>query len=578
MKKTKLFKRFLKYYRPHKKLMFIDFSSAFMVATLSTLMPYGIKMILDNYLPNRDLKMIGIAIGAIFIMCILYGLFMYVNTRWGHVLGVRMEADMRADMFAHLQKLSFKYFDRNKTGHIMSRISNDLTSIAEAAHHAPEDLLMSVLTLSGAFTFMFIMNPLFATICLVPMPLIVIWGMIFQGRMIRGFRQVRKKVADINSRVENSIQGIREVKSFTNEKHEIRIFGEVNRRFVQAREDVYAAMAGFHSGIHVLIYGYSLMIIGVGALLIYYDRAVMAEVITFYVYSHFITRPIFQLCGFIEQFQQGVSAFERFGEIMEEQPEIKDPPKPQNPPVIKGAIKISNLWFRYSDDEQREWILRDINLDIRAGQKIALVGESGAGKSTLAAMIPRFYEAVRGSICIDGINIMAMTQRFIRTNIGIVQQQPFLFDSTIRDNISFGKPDATEDEIIRAAIDANIYDFIKTLPDGMDSEVGERGVKLSGGQKQRISIARVFLKNPPILVFDEATSSLDNESEELIRDAMERLCSGRTTIIIAHRLSTVRDTDYTYVMRGGEIVEQGVHQELLALKGYYSHLYSLNTL
>lgn len=577
MKKMKLLKSFVNYYRPHKKLVALDFSSAFMVAALSSLMPYGIKLILDDYLPQRDLKMIMMTIAVIFVMCILYGVFMYVNTRWGHVLGVRMEGDMRADMFAHLQKLSFKYFDHNKTGHIMSRISNDLTLIAEAAHHAPEDLLMALLTLTGAFIFMFNINPLFAAICIIPLPLIVLWGMIFQGRMFRGFRQVRKKVADINSSVENSIQGIREVKSFANEKHEISNFGTVNRQFVKARENVYAAMAGFHSGINVLTQGYSLMIIGAGALMIYYDRAVISDVITFYVYSNFITRPIFQLSGFIEQYQQGVSAFERFVEIMDEQPEINDPPKVQNPATINGTIDISSLWFRYSNDES-SWTLRDINMKIDAGQKVALVGESGAGKSTMAALIPRFYEVNKGSILIDGVNIMAMSQRFIRSNIGIVQQQPFLFDSTVRDNISFGKPGASEDEIIQAAINANIYDFIETLPDGLDSEVGEHGVKLSGGQKQRISIARVFLKDPPILIFDEATSALDNESEELIRNAMDRLCQNRTTIIIAHRLSTVRDADYTYVMRDGEIVEHGQHQDLLNKAGYYHHLYSLNTL
>lgn len=578
MKKTKLLKNFLGYYRPHKKLVALDFGSAFMVAVLSSLMPYGIKLILDDYLPQRDLKMITLTIAVIFVMCILLGIFMYVNTRWGHVLGVRMEGDMRTDMFAHLQKLSFKYFDHNKTGHIMSRISNDLTLIAEAAHHAPEDLLMALLTLTGAFAFMFHINPLFATICIIPLPLIVLWGMIFQGRMFRGFRQVRKKVADINSHVENSIQGIREVKSFANEKHEISNFGHVNRQFVKARENVYAAMAGFHSGIHVLTQGYSLMIIGAGALMIYYDRAVISDVITFYVYSNFITRPIFQLSGFIEQYQQGISAFERFIEIMDERPEINDPAKPQNPASINGRIDITDLWFRYSGNDEPSWTLRDINMKIDAGQKIALVGESGAGKTTLAALIPRFYEVNKGTILIDGVNIMAMSQRFIRSNIGIVQQQPFLFDSTVRDNILFGRPDATEDEIIQAAINANIYDFIKTLPDGLDSEVGEHGVKLSGGQKQRISIARVFLKDPPILIFDEATSALDNESEELIRSAMDQLCQNRTTIIIAHRLSTVRNADYTYVMRDGKIVEHGQHQELLDKKGYYQHLYSLNTL
>ncbi len=578
MNKTKLFKNFIRYYGPHKFLMILDFSSALLAAVFTSVIPYGIKIILDDYLPAGNLKMLALAGVVVLTMTAVMGLCSYINTRWGHVLGVRMEADMRRDLFAHLQKLSFNYFDRTKTGHIMSRISNDLTSIAEAAHHAPEDLLTSTLTLAGAFGFMFYINPLFAVLCLIPLPFIIGWGLIFQGRMFRGFRLVRKKVADINSRVENSIQGIREVKSFANEEQEIDRFRETNSNFVRVREDVYAAMAGFHSGIQVLVQAYSIMILCGGAVLIFYGKAVISDVITFYVYNRFITHPVFQLCGFIEHFQQGVAAFERFVEVMEEQPEIKDPVNPEKPDVIYGNINIDHLYFRYPVTPESEWILEDININIRAGEKIALVGESGAGKSTLATMIPRFYEAIKGNIKIDDVNIMNMTQGFIRSNIGIVQQQPFLFDSTIRENIIFGRSGATEDDIIEAAMNANIYDFIKSLPQGFDSEVGEHGVKLSGGQRQRIAIARVFLKNPPILIFDEATSSLDNESEELIRDAMERLCRGRTTIIIAHRLSTVRNTDYTYVMRHGKIVEHGTHDELLKREGYYFQLYSLNTL
>ncbi len=578
MGKLKLLKNFIHYYFPHKKLVALDFFSALMIALLSSVIPYGIKIVLDEYLPESNIRMIIVAGAVILTMTFLMGAFSYINTRWGHVLGVRMEADMRRDIFTHLQKLSFNYFDRTKTGHIMSRISNDLTSIAEAAHHAPEDLLTSTLTLLGAFGFMFYINPLFAALCLIPLPFIVVWGLIFQGKMFRGFRQVRKKVADINSSVENSIQGIREVKSFTNEDQEITKFFETNRKFVKAREDVYAAMAGFHSGIQVLVQCYSILIICGGAIMVYMSKAVVSDIITFYVYNRFITHPILQLCSFIEQFQQGASAFERFVEVMEEQPDIKDPPDPQDPGVIFGNIGIRGLYFKYQTTPEDEWILENITMHIGAGDRVALVGESGAGKSTLAAMIPRFYEATEGSITIDDISVMNLSQNFIRSNIGIVQQQPFLFDSTIRENILFGRPGATDEEIMDAARDANIYDFIVSLPDGLDSEVGEHGVKLSGGQRQRIAIARVFLKNPPILIFDEATSSLDNESEELIRDAMERLCRDRTTIIIAHRLSTVRDADYTYVMRRGKVVEQGRHEDLLALKGYYYQLYSLNTL
>ncbi len=577
MAKLSLFKSFARYYLPHKTLVALDIGSSLMRAILASVVPYGIKLLLDKYLPEGDLKRILIAGAIIMVLTVLMGAFSYINVRWGHVLGVRMEADMRMDIFTHLQKLSFNYFDRTKTGHIMSRISNDLTNIAEAAHHGPEDLLMSTLTLIGAFAFMFYINPVFAALCLIPLPLIVGWGLIFQGRMFRGFRLVRKKVADINSSVENSIQGIREVKSFANEDLEIDKFHAANSKFVRAREDVYIAMAGFHSGIQVLVQSYSILIVCGGAVMVYFGRAVVSDIITFYIYSQFIAKPIFQFCGFIEQFQQGASAFERFIEVMSEEPDIKDPAKPRNPKTVTGGIAVENLYFRYQTSPENEWVLKNINLNISAGKKIALVGESGAGKSTLASMIPRFYEAVKGQICIDGINIMELGQGFIRSNIGIVQQQPFLFDSTIRENILFGRPDADDAEVMKAAADANIADFIDSLPNKLDTEVGEHGVKLSGGQRQRIAIARVFLKNPPILIFDEATSSLDNESEELIRDAMERLCRDRTTIIIAHRLSTVKNADYTYVMRQGEVVEQGTHAELLEQNGYYFHLYSLNT-
>ncbi len=571
-------KKFLRYYKPHWKIFALDMATAVLISFMTVLIPYIIKQILDVYLKQHDMRMIIIALALILGLAIALAAANYINIRWGHTLGVRMEADMRSELFRHLQKLSFSYFDRTKTGHIISRISNDLTQIAEVAHHAPEDLLISGCTIIGAFTIMFNFNPKMAMITLIPLPFILVWGMIFQKKMREGFRTVRKKVADINSRVENSIQGIREVKSYTNEKQEIEKFYEVNTAFQRARENIFTTLAGFHSGMMFLIQCYSLLIIGAGAILMYYGQATMTDIVTFFLYNRFITHPIFKLVGFTEQFQQGGAAFDRFIEIIEVEPEIKDCDNPICPDEMKGNIEFRNVSFRYNSVDEGEIVLDDVSFQITAGQTIALVGESGAGKSTIAALLPRFYEPESGEILIDGNNIMQLKQEFLRANIGLVQQNVFLFDATIRENIVFGRPDATEDDLIDAAKRANIYDFIMEQADGFDTLVGEHGVMLSGGQKQRVSIARVFLKNPPILIFDEATSSLDNESEKLIQQSMEDLCKNRTTLVIAHRLTTVRNADYTYVIRRGKIVESGTHNDLIAADGYYCKLHKMHDL
>ena len=577
-----MLKEFLKHYKPHLKLFIFDMGTAIALALLGVTIPAITYKVFNIYLPGKNLEMIYICMGAWFLLMVFQALCDYVNIKWGHVLGVRMEADMRRDMFSHLQKLSFSYFDRTKTGHIMSRISSDLTMIAESAHHCPEDLLISVVTIFGAFGVMLYINPLLAGITFIPLPFIILWGAVFQRRMKQGFREIRKTIADVNSGVENSIQGIREVKSYTNEAGEIAKFHTVNQKFTDARESVFGTLAGFHSGIMFLIQFYSALFIGAGAILTYYDKATFAQLLMFFMYSRYITMPIFRLVGFAEQFQQGVSAFERFREIMEEKPDIEDKENALDIKDVSGDIEFKNVYFKYNDenDENKElkWILNDINLKIDAGKTVALVGESGAGKSTIASLIPRFYEVDKGVVMLDGSNIMDLKKECLRANIGVVQQSPFLFDSTISENILFGKPNATEGELIKAAKNANIYDFIMTLPEQFNSEVGERGVMLSGGQKQRISIARVFLKNPKVLIFDEATSSLDNESESLIQQSMDKLCAGRTTIIIAHRLSTVRNADYIYCVKDGKIVEAGTHQELLEKAGYYKKLYSMHRL
>jgi ATP-binding cassette subfamily B protein len=572
-----MLKKFIKYYKPHLRLLIIGMITAVLSSILIVTMPLIINRILNDYLPAKNLSAIIWALATMLIIAILLGVGHYINIRWGHILGVRMEADMRNDLFRHLQKLSFSYFDKTKTGHIMSRLSNDLTSIAEMAHHAPEDITIATCTIIGAFAVMFTLNPYLATIALLPLPFIIGWGAIFQGKMQRGFRDVRKKVADINSQVENSIQGIREVKSYTNEQSELEKFHAVNRKFRYSRENVFRVLAMFHAGIIFLIQSYSLIIVGGGVLLIYFKLASLTDIITFYMYNRFIMMPIFKLVNFNEQLQQGMAAFERFTEIMAVEPDIQDCPKPIKPTTVTGDIEFKNLFFKYAEQDQ-DWVLDNINLKIANGSTVALVGESGAGKSTLASLLPRFYEANSGTISIDGNDVLKLEQSFLRNNIGLVQQNVFLFDATLRENIMFGKPNATEEDLINAAKKANIYNFIQSQPDGFDAMVGEHGVLLSGGQKQRISIARAFLKNPPILIFDEATSSLDNESEKMIQQALEELCANRTTIVIAHRLSTVRNADCTYVMKQGKIVEYGTHDKLISNGGYYQQLHNMHAI
>jgi ATP-binding cassette, subfamily B, bacterial len=569
-----MIKRFVAYYKPHRKLFILDMSVAVLTAILSIFFPALTRTLLKTYVPDKDVRMIVIALVAMLLIFMFRAIFNYIRIRWGHILGVRMEYDMRSDIFSHIQKLSFTYFDNTKTGHIMSRISNDLNMIAEVAHHAPEDLLISILIIIGSFLAMFRFNSTLALFALIPVPLLLFWGLTYGRKMKSGFRTVRKRIADINSSVENSVQGIRVVKSYANENREIDKFSTVNNNFRVAKEVMYRLMAIFHGGMSFLTDFYYLFVIGAGCWLLFHDKLDLADLLTFTLYINFILNPINRLVNFVEQFQQGSAAFERFVEIMDIEPEIRDKPNAIALKNTRGEVHLQQLSFRYTDTT--DWILNDIDLNIPAGKTIALVGESGAGKSTLVSLIPRFYEIQQGKITIDGTNVMDIQQRSLRENIGIVQQNIFLFDTTIRENILYGNPSANEEELMDAARKANIYDFIDTLPDKFDTLVGERGVKLSGGQKQRISIARAFLKNPPILIFDEATSSLDSESEEHIQNAMEELAKDRTTIIIAHRLSTVRNADQIYVLKSGSLIESGTHQELMEQKKYYHSLYTRN--
>ena len=574
----KRLKEFSRYYWPHRNLLVIDMIAGVSQSALTVILPLVVYEIFQTYLPAMAFDKIIWAGVVMLVLALLISAADYVGIRWGHSLGVRMEADMRRDLFAHLQKLSFSYFDRNQTGQIMSRISNDLTQIAEIAHHCPEDMLIATLTMSGAFVVMMFLNPTLTLVALILVPVIIAWGWAFQGRMHRGFREVRKKVGDLNNQVANAIQGIREVRSYCNEDLEIECFSNVNDRFKNTRENIYGVMAGFHSGMMFLMQCYSLLFVIAGAILMYYKVATMAEILVFTMYARYFTMPIFRLVGFVEQFQQGSTAFERFAEVLDEAPEITDPARPIAPATLRGEIVFDHVSFRYPGmSDEIPLVLDDVSLQIPPGKTVALVGESGAGKTTLASLISRFYEVSGGSVSIDGVDVKQMSQQFLRSQVGVVRQTPFLFDTTIGENIRFGRDNATTEQILEAAQQANIRDFIQDLPEGLNAPVGEHGVKLSGGQCQRISLARIFLKDPKILVFDEATSSLDNESEALVQQAIARLCAGRTTVVIAHRLSTVRNADYIYSMRAGKIVEAGTHEELLKLGGYYHKLYTLHS-
>lgn len=571
-----MIRKFIKYYKPHKHLFILDMFCAITASALAIGFPFLTRTLIGEYLPSANIKNIITALVLMLGIYISKSVLTYIRVKWGHILGVRIEADMRRDLFAHIQKLSFSYFDKVKTGHLMSRISNDLNIIAEVAHHAPEDLLISVIIIIMAYAVMFVFNASLALISLIPFPFMLLWGIYMGSRMRKGFRQVRKEIAEINSTVENSVMGIREVKSFANESMENRKFHKSNTSFRLAKEVSYQRMARFHSVMQFFRDFYYFCIITGGAILIFQGGLELVDLLAFILYVGVILPPIDKLINFTEQLQQGIASIERFQEIMEIDPDIRDSAEAVDFKPSGGRFRLKDVSFRY--DKSPDWVLRHINMDIKAGETVALAGESGAGKSTLASLLPRFYDIQDGVIEIDGQDIKTLRQKSLRRTIGIVQQNVFLFDGTIRENITYGKPDASEEEIDEAVAMSNLGEFISTLPDGLDTQVGERGVLLSGGQKQRISIARVFLKNPDILIFDEATSSLDNESEAMIQEAMWKLCKNRTTIIIAHRLSTIMKADRIHVMKNGEIVESGTHLQLIGQGGYYKSLADKGTL
>lgn len=543
-------------------------------SVLSIISPLLVRKVLALIGVEGALSTIVILLSAVLAFYALGSLFSYIRIKWGHYLGVWIENDMRRDLFNHLQKLSFSYFDRHKTGDIMSRISNDLFNIAEVAHHGPEDVVISLLTIIGAYLLMFIINAPMATVSIIPLPVMAIYGIVFNRKLKKRNRAIRKSISEINVTAENSIQGIREVKAFSQEGFQEKKFSSSNEKLKNSREQMYSSMAQYHAGMEFMRQLYYFITIAGGIILIMKGTMDTADLTTFILYVSVVLPPIDRLINFTEQFTQGIASFERFIEIMDTSPDITDDANAKPLEVKNGDIKYSDVSFSYTEGE-KEIVIDGLDLHIPGGKRVALVGESGAGKSTTVSLLARFYERSGGMITIDGQDINTVTQDSLHKSIGFVQQNIFLFDSSIRENLRYGKSDATDEELWHALEWANLADFVRSLPEGLDTQVGEHGTRLSGGQKQRLSIARVFLKNPPILVFDEATSSLDTESETLIQSAFNRLSKGRTSIIIAHRLSTVIDCDIIFVLDKGRVVEKGTHDELIAQKGLYYKLYSL---
>jgi ATP-binding cassette subfamily B protein len=525
---------------------------------------------LFNFQPDRIVEYMGWIAG---IILAIVGMVWcsYEIIRVGKEIGASIESDLRRDLFAHLQKLNFSYYDTHKTGHLMARMTNDLGTLSGTLHQLPEDLLNTLLTLLGALAVMFWMNTPLALIAVVPLPVAVWMGIRSKKKFKMHSHRIRADIGRINSTMENSIMGIREVQSFANEDMQMAEFEKINQRFCTAKFDLAKTAASYAAFMLGFMRVHGLMITVAGSLMCVFHQLPIADLIAFMMYTRFMIMPIERLVSFSDQYAQGIAAFERFAEILDTQPEIKNDAAVAPPGQVKGLLQFDQVSFAYQGTERT--VLNDVTMRVEPGSVIALVGESGAGKSTLASLVSRFYDATTGQILLDGTDIKKLPLYWLRQQIGVVQQVPFLFDSSIRYNIAFGRPEASEAELREAARQANILEFIDSLPEGLDTLVGEQGVMLSGGQRQRISIARVFLKNPPIIIFDEATSSLDNESERLMQEAMDHLFKGRTTLIIAHRLSTVKYADYTYVFREGCIEESGTHEELMTAEGYYQQLY-----
>lgn len=560
---------FLSYFRPHWQLFAIDMLCAVTVAAIDLIFPCVSKTSMELYLPNHMFTTFFIVMGIMVAAYVLKGALYYVITVLGHRMGTLVEADMRQDVFGHMQRLSFSFYDRNRTGALMSRITTDLFDITELAHHGPENIVICTLTLAGAIVILLTVQWKLALVLMILLPIFIGFTLSQRKNMRDANIEVKQKTAEINAAIESGISGIRTAKAFANEQTEGDKFQKSNNMFKSAKVGFYKAMGLFMSGMEFTMGIMQVIVIAVGGFLIMRGEMDYIQLVTFSLYVSTFISPIRKLTMFMELYMQGSAGFSRFLEIMRTEPDIQDSPDAEELGVVHGEITYDNVSFRYSDGTS---VLRDITLTIHPGESFALVGPSGGGKTTMCHLLPRFYDVTTGSVKIDGHDVRTVTQESLRRSIGIIQQDVFLFAGTIRENIRYGRPGATDEEVVEAAVHAEIHKEIMELPDGYDTYVGERGVMLSGGQKQRISIARVFLKNPPILILDEATSALDSVTEQRIQKSLEELSQGRTSIIIAHRLSTVRFVDRIAVIDGEGIAELGTHEELMALGGQYAGL------
>ncbi len=569
-------KKMFSYYKPYMNVFIADMFFAFGAAAVALSIPIIIRYITSTVLYYDDATAFRTIAELGVLMVVLVAVQCWCNffiSNYGHVMGARMEYDMRAEVFAHYQKLSFSFFDNQKVGQLMARITTDLFDISELLHHGPENIVISLIKITGAFIILMTISPYLAIAAFALVPFMFVYAYVFNRKMKRAFRRNREEIAGINAQIEDNLSGMRVVKSFANEDIEKEKFAIGNNGFLAAKRESYRYMGGYQAGLSSFTIMIQVVVIIAGSVFIKKGLVSITDLVTFILYINVFTDPIKTLIDFTEQFQNGYSGFERFMEILNIEPDIADRPDAKTISNVRGEIEFDDVSFKYEQDTQT--VLNHINLKVSAGEYAALVGSSGAGKTTLCSLIPRFYDVTEGCVKLDGTDVRDIKLKSLRGNIGIVQQDVYLFAGTVFENIRYGKPDATREEVIEAAKNANAHEFIMSLPDGYDTDIGQRGVKLSGGQKQRLSIARVFLKNPPVLIFDEATSALDNESEKVVQESLEKLAKNRTTLVIAHRLSTIKNAGRILVLTDDGIAEEGTHDELIAKAGIYRHLYEL---